>query len=119
MVYSEGTAGDPQSTAVIELLGGRVVPVPWTAQSSGEQLVGGHGWLLGWSLRESTGSAAAVTELRDGTGTTGRLMGTSSVATSGSDTQTIGDIGWPFTVGLYLVAVSGSTTGVAWVRIPA
>lgn len=68
--------------------------------------------LLGWSLAESTGSAAAKVRIYDGTGTSGRLMAVIALVSGASSHVYMAQGGLElFNGALYLQVVSGSVEG--------
>lgn len=56
-------------------LTGSVIAVPVPTTTVSQQLVGRNVYVMGWSFRETTGGAAAVAELFDGSGSGGVLAG--------------------------------------------
>ena len=91
-------------------------PVQFGATAAGERLVSGPAILLGYSIRESTGAAAAAVRLRNGADATGAIVATIGLAASGSDTQMPTDPGLICDVGVWLEVVSGSVEGSVHVR---
>lgn len=73
--------------------------------------------LMGWSVRESSGSAAAVIRLRNGHTTDGAIAASIGLATSGSTTDTAGPDGVWCDSGLYLEVVSGAVEASIWVKV--
>ncbi len=70
-------------------------------------------YLLGWSLREASGAAAAI-ELRDGSDDNGGIGTSIAFAANASDSQWMGDIGMPFENGVHGHVVSGAVVGALW-----
>lgn len=63
------------------LQGARVLPVPAAgAATSGTLLWGGAGRLMGWTLRNSTGTGSLVVNLYDGNDNGGQLVATTTLA---------------------------------------
>ena len=67
----------------------RVCP---TADGSVLTVAAGTIQLLGWSVRESGAAAAVTIDLKEGSAS-GRVLATIVLATSGTDTQWLGDSG--------------------------
>lgn len=53
---------------------GRVIAVPFGPTSTPQVLLGGPAYLMGWSIKESTGTGLAIVELVDGGGASGVLV---------------------------------------------
>jgi hypothetical protein len=70
--------------------------------------------LLGFSIRETTGAAAATIELRAGTDATGDLIIPINLGAGESAREWYGPDGVAFTGGLYLVRVAGTVDGSIW-----
>lgn len=73
--------------------------------------------LMGWSLRETTGSAAAAAELFNGSTTGGSRAGEQALASGGSGGQVCPDDGVWCDSGLLIHVVSGSLTGSVWLKV--
>lgn len=71
--------------------------------------------LYGWSLRETTGAAAAQLDVYDGLGDGGQLVATVALAAGGSDALALSGPGVTCLRGLFVQAVSGSVAGSLWV----
>lgn len=93
----------------------RSVPVP--ATSTSRNIIKTAGALIGWSLRETTGSAAASVDIYDGNTNEGTKVASMAMASGGDDHIYMGPFGIPVRTGLYLDVVSGSVAGAVWVRI--
>lgn len=76
-------------------------------------VVGSATLLVGWSVRETSGAAGAVVEIRDGSAA-GELVGASSLPAGTSDTVWAGDRGVGVQGGLFVVLVSGAVSGALW-----
>lgn len=107
-------AGNPES--VRGTGSARVRPLTGRALAADKQLTTLGGLLMGWSMRESTGSAAAVVELYDGNGTGGQLLGTQQLASAASFTVTLFDDGIEVENGVTAHIVSGSADVVVYFR---
>lgn len=94
----------------------RVRAVPVNAGGGSGVLLGMGGVLLGWSVRESTGAAAAGFDLYDGHDATGSLLGTCALAAGAESQRTLFSEGVDVTAGLYLSVTSGAVHGVVYVR---
>lgn len=70
-------------------------------------------YLLGWSLREASGAAAAI-ELRDGTDDNGGIGTSISFTANASDAIWLGEIGMPFLSGVHGHVVTGAVVGALW-----
>lgn len=71
------------------------------------------GRLVGWSIRETTGSATAVVRFRNGTDALQPLIGCVDLAAGGTSTQYFGP-GVSYTEGLYVETLSGSFEGAVY-----
>lgn len=102
--------------ADVEVLGRvRAVPVPATSKSI--KIVSRRAVLMGWSLRESTGSAKATVEIIDGSSANDNLMASIAIASGGDDRIGLGPLGICADGGIYLSVLSGSVTGAIWVSV--
>lgn len=90
---------------------GRPYLVQWAATGTSQSLVQRSRRLLWISVRETTGTAAAVVRLLDSTGAGGGIVATLALAAGGSVAYWLGPQGIPCDAGVYLDAVSGSTEG--------
>lgn len=82
---------------------------------TGGQAITRSGFLLGWSVRETSGAAAAVVVLHDGTDKSGQMLANIALASAGADHESLAPPGVLFRAGLYAEVVSGAANGVAWV----
>lgn len=74
--------------------------------------------LLGWSVAESTGAAAASARLYDGSSPGGGLLAVISLAAGAAQTETLVHPGVLVETGkIYLDIVAGSILGVLYVRL--
>lgn len=69
------------------------------------------GRVAGYSIRETTGAAAAVVRIRDGFDATGDLLLTIALPAAGSAVEWFMPGGIAFTVGCFLEVVSGAVEG--------
>lgn len=74
------------------------------------------GWLLGWTMRESSGSAAAVVKVHNGESVDGQLVAPVALASAGMDSQWLGDRGVDVDAGLYVEIASGQADVVLYMR---
>lgn len=72
------------------------------------------GFLVGYSVRETSGTAAAVVELHDGTDSSGQVVATIGLAAGASKEVMGGPPGVLCRAGLYATVVTGAAKGVAW-----
>lgn len=98
----------------LELDGAPVLPVSLPTGQSGA-VTGGPIWLAGWSLRNTSSSAAAQIDLYDGADATGQLVATITLAASESTRDYLPSPGVTCRRGVYADAVSGSVAGAVWV----
>lgn len=70
--------------------------------------------LLGWSVRETSGAAAAVVVLHDGTDATGGRAAEIGLASAGSVTVAIPPPGLWFRDGVFAEVVAGAVRGELW-----
>lgn len=88
--------------------------------STGSQVpYGGNGLVMGWSLLETTGAAAAVVELYDGQDAGGQLVAAISLSPGQSTRDWLGPSGIETDIGLFVRVVSGTVRGAVWVRMRA
>lgn len=81
---------------------------------SGIVVVNGAALLRGWSLRETTGSAAAVVELYDGTSTGGMLVATISLTDAQSTRDYLEGSGVEIRNAIFYNVVSGAVKASIW-----
>lgn len=87
------------------------VVVPLASPAASGQVINIAGRITWFSLRETSGAAAAVVRYYDGSGASGKLMAAISLQASESTREWVGNHGLPFGGGLYLQVVSGSVEG--------
>lgn len=90
------------------------IPVP--ADGTSRLLISQAVKVIGWSLRETTGAAAAVVQLFSGGGAGGTQIAELSFATGEDRTHTIPNGGLLVNAGLFLAVVAGTVRGAVWVR---
>lgn len=88
MIEFEAETGLPIPAAGLRALTGQVIVVPVPSTSAGIVILKGDALLMGWSFKETTGSASASAELFDGADATGSFcaaleLGSTSSANSG------------------------------------
>jgi|SRR5215472_18391170 len=74
------------------------------------------GFLMGYSARETTGSAAATARLIDGGDSGGTALAYPAAPSGLGDHEWFGPQGLPITAGLYLSVLSGTMDITVWVR---
>lgn len=80
--------------------------------AAGKPLLQGPCWLTGWSLRETSGAAAATCEFQSG----GNPIGEASLAAGASNTQSLSGDGIYAPQGITPVAISGAFTGCIYAK---
>lgn len=75
-------------------------------------------YLVGWSLRESSGAAAAAVELRDGDTTGSTMLASLGIGAGLSSTQHLGVSVLPIRARLLGHVVSGAVVGAVWIGWP-
>jgi len=110
---------DSNATLRDALMERPVLPIPIATTTTDTTLTSKPCLLCGWSLRETTGSAAATCEFdgsRDPAGpTTGEIL----LAAGTSSSFSLMDEGVLCESGLLLHVISGSVKGVAYARVGA
>jgi len=92
-----------------------LLPFPVGVLSSpGQQIASGDVYLAGWSFRETTGAAAALVELFDGSNTGGVMIATIGLAAGESIRDTVGGHLLVVRNGLFVSVPSGIVTGSLW-----
>jgi len=91
-------------------------PVPLRVLSSAGsgQLAGLPGFIVGWSISETSGSAACLAKLLDGRDATGQLLAAVGLPESQSSQHSCAAPGLTVLDGLYLDVVSGAFDGAVW-----
>lgn len=89
----------------------RIDPVPVDNPFSSKQLYGRECYVHGVGVKETTGAAQAVFNLRDGSSAAGALVMPYVLAPNQSTREWLGTDGVSFQGGCFLEVVSGSVTG--------
>lgn len=87
---------------------------PITLPAVTGSLSGQAGTLRGWSVRETSGAAAARFRLFDGSSTGGQLICDVALAAGGSTVIWLGDEGVVLGAGLFYSLDAGALSGAAW-----
>lgn len=98
-----------QSLGGVMLRGARPVPLG-TAANSSSRPTSSPGRLVGWSVRETSGAAAATVRLFDGRDTSGTLLATLQLTSGQSHQNWLGGSGVSITDALY-VDITGQIEG--------
>ncbi|HEX3513864.1 MAG TPA: hypothetical protein VHT26_07685 [Trebonia sp.] len=110
-----GASGGP-SDSIVGSGSDRVRVIGSTGISASKQLINMQGRLLGWTVTESTGAAAASVRLWDGASNGGQLVVPVKVATGTTITQGPTDPGIDIEQGVYLEVTAGSADVVIYFR---
>lgn len=94
-------AGDADTVTAIGFVGLSVSGIQWPQ----------GGDLIGWALTEATGLAPVTLDILDGTTAQGSIIARLVLAANQTSIVRPSSIGWPLTVGCYVVIESGSVTG--------
>jgi hypothetical protein len=113
--YGEGAGYSPGSS-IVEHGSDRVRAISVGVPAASGQILNMAGILLGWSIRETSGTTAASFDLFDGHDQNGALLATSALAAGGESQRTLFSKGVPLVAGLYFQLVSGAVKGVIYVR---
>lgn len=113
-----GQSGGPEEITVSLGPSHRIVPLQFTGitTTTSKVILNGLGFLLGWSARETTGTAAVQAQLVDGGDANGPPLGYPGALSNGSDTHWFGPQGIPITTALYLKVISGTCDITIWAR---
>ena len=91
---------------------------PITVPATGSQVAyGGRSLIMGWSLLETTGTAAATVEIWDGQDATGQLIAAISLDPGESTRDWLGPEGIETDIGLFVRVIGGSVRGAVWARL--
>lgn len=90
------------------------VPLSVSSTAGSGQLTELAGFIVGWSVRETSGSAAFAAELYEGGGSGGQLLAEIGAPSSQVSNGQPSSPGWYCQGGLYLSSVSGAFKGVVW-----
>lgn len=93
-----------------------IIAIPVNIANGGQVVVEGAGILIGWAFRETAAQVTPV-DFYDGRGTGGNGLGSTSLAASGANAQSVGVAGAMFKGGLFIQAGTGTIKGAVWVRI--
>ena len=96
----------------------RGAKVPFGPASVSLQLTTLSCWVLGWSIREYTGTADATFELYDGQDDTGDLLATISLVNNESTRDYLTEPWLPAEAGVHLRMISGEIVGSLWLVVP-
>lgn len=88
--------------------------LPFAATSADVTLYTGAAVLLGWALVETTGTASAALDIRDGTGTAGQSVVPVTLAANESTRDYPPGNGIAIQFGLFIDMTSGSARGTLW-----
>lgn len=91
-------------------------PYPFTLNAAGEPITQRFAELMGYSMIESTGAAAATVNIYNGADASGQLVATIALASGASTTKHFGDLGVECDTGLYVDVATGSVKGSIWFR---
>lgn len=78
-------------------------------------VISGRGVLVGWAIKETTGAATAVVNIRDGLGGNGLLLAPINLAANESTRDWFSDWGISFSAGVCVDVDSGSVSGSLWI----
>lgn len=92
------------------------LPIPIPTSTADRELSGRPGLLVGWSLRETTGSGTASVEFVGATAGNDPVVGEQVLASGGSGSFQVAPDGGYCPAGLNLHVISGSVRGVAYYR---
>ncbi len=92
----------------------RAIQIPTT--TADQVVLGPRAIMYGWTLRETTGSAAAVARLHNGQDSTGPIAASIGLVAGGSEIQGPAGPGVLMDAGVYLEVVSGSVEGSVFAR---
>lgn len=90
-------------------------PVSNTAEQADYQVIQGSGKLMGWSLRNTSGSVICLMELQDA----GRPLGESHLVANGNETVWFGNKGVRFRGQISLHMIQGNLTGCIYAEFDA
>ena len=90
------------------------VPLRALSSAGSAQLSLFPGFVVGWSISETSGSAACLVRLYDADSASGQLLAVIGLAEGTGSQVTMPAPGWGTETGLYLDVVSGSFDGVIW-----
>ena len=85
--------------------------VSWTLSSAGKLVCGFSARVMGWTMVETTGSAAATVNVYDGADTSGEIALPIKIGQGGSSTDWFGPNGILFKNAVYVNVASGAAQG--------
>jgi hypothetical protein len=85
--------------------------VSWTLNGAGKLVCGFSARVMGWTIVETSGSAAATINIYDGADTTGEIALPIKIASAGSSTDWFGPNGVLFRNAVYVNLASGQAQG--------
>lgn len=92
----------------------QAIPVPVSV--AGFVAFHGHGYLMGWSLRESTGGAPARVDIINGDLTNGALVATIPLLAGAGDHESLGIPGIEVS-DVFINVAAGSISGALWIAV--
>lgn len=110
--YERVEASNAKTRNAVRTRGARTEPL--TGGVTSVRVSSSAGTLAGFSLRETTGAAPAVVELRDGNDNAGALVSVVTLAAGESVRDWFGGDGPSFDYGLVVVRVSGNVDGAVY-----
>lgn len=90
--------------------------IPFPASGAGFVAFHGHGYLMGWSIRESTGGAPARADIINGDLTNGALVATIPLLAGAADHESLGIPGIEVS-DVFVNVAAGSVVGAIWVAV--
>lgn len=93
-------------------MGNRAKPLAFAPLSGDETLIEGCGAVMGWSVAEATGAAAAAASLMDG----GQLLAVIKVPAGGAAGMGLADAGVEYTESVQVQVTDGQLMGVVYVQ---
>lgn len=116
MSYDDVVPGPGARDSILNTGPYRVKPISLRAQTAASLLVSMGGRLMGWALREATGSSFAAIEFYDGTNTGGQLIAPVNIGSGGFLSFWYGDVGIDIEQGVFMNVVAGSMDVVLYYR---
>ena len=96
----------------------RAVPIPFGPITADTQLIGPPCVVTGWSVAETSGTAAASLRIMDGRDANGTPAALINLNPSESVRDSTGLHGLWFDTGVTIDVVTGSVSGVVWAVLP-
>lgn len=116
MSYDDVTPGPGARDSILNTGPYRITPVSARAITASRALVSMGGRLMGWSVRETSGSAGCVVELYDGTSSAGQLIVPVGVGNGTYIGAWFGDVGLDIEQGIFANVVVGVMDIVVYYR---